>query len=728
MATQEELKQRLLIKCEELRRNNPSVTSIDLKKYGKLEWDDTSHIAVSLANNTRVIEFILSLNRLRLSSDGADSSIPLLHFLSSSPSLQSLVVTGDESAPVTKDSHSAIYILQAISHNKLLVKLELNSLVYAKPSLIEEFLAKTLTLEKLKVTESDRSDSEVYHAFRRGFEQNNSMKSLEWESRGQYPDHDLGEVFFGISNHPKLKTLKLTVKLTRALSQALRSCLQANETLDYFLLRLRLKHPTDVKEDEYSTLTPVLLGLARNRGVTSFHIYDSPPSVASCATGWVELLQKNASLKILELGGCSIGRDDMSAIARGLEGNASLERLQFSDMNFDSILHGPAWQTMLQRNRSLKGIVFRHELLSREGRMSRGQISSGEFACFAGGLVQNASLKSLQLSHLCIGNSGITPFFEALGSNDALEFLLLNNSDIKGEGAAAVQNLWRNKTLKYLSLSHSNIFEEDEVPDSGFPTDLSRNCVFEALYLRGVGLQSRGCRAVCESLQGSSCIRELDLSNNAISLDVNCVIALNDLLGSTTLRVLKLADNHPVTNEGIALLARGLQGNSSLRELDLQGCEISNEGLLNLFEALVENSTLEILRLDTLGQDAGVAQFFQLLPQMKGLKELCLDHCGFMDNEELCVAVVDALRKNTILERLVGTYGRNWHDQAPSHVKPLIVFYLNLNRNGRKLLEPPLVSRVPLGLWPRLLANMSSPKDTSLLYYFLRKRPSLVVE
>jgi hypothetical protein len=99
-----------------------------------------------------------------------------------------------------------------------------------------------------------------------------------------------------------------------------------------------------------------------------------------------------------------------------------------------------------------------------------------------------------------------------------------------------------------------------------------------------------------------------------------------------------------------------------------------------------------------------------------------------MDNEELCVAVVDALRKNTILERLVGTYGRNWHDQAPSHVKPLIAFYLNLNRNGRKLLEPPLVSRVPLGLWPRLLANMSSPKDTSLLYYFLRKRPSLVVE
>jgi hypothetical protein len=237
-----------------------------------------------------------------------------------------------------------------------------------------------------------------------------------------------------------------------------------------------------------------------------------------------------------------------------------------------------------------------------------------------------------------------------------------------------------------------------------------------------VGLQSHGCRAVCESLQGNSFLRELDLSENSISLDVDCAIALNDLLGSTTLRVLKLFDNR-VTNEGIELLARGLQGNSSLIELDLQGCDISDEGLLNLGEALVENSTLEILRLhDAFGQDA-VSQFFELLPQMKSLKELCFNHDYLMEKEEYCVMVVDSLRKNTSLQRLTcGSHPHAWHEEA------LIVFYLSLNRNGRKFLEPPLVSRVPLGLWPRILANMSSPKDTSLLYYFLRKRPSLVVE
>jgi hypothetical protein len=182
MQTPEELKQSLLAKCVELGRNDPSVTSLDLKKYGKLEWDDASYIAEALADNTRVRELLLHLNGRHLSSDGMDFSIPLLPFLSSSPSLQSIVVTNEKNAPVRKDIHSTAYILRAISHNKLLVKLELDCLVYSKPSLIEEILAKALTLEKLKVTEDHRSDSEVYHAFRRGFEYNNSMQSLQWVS------------------------------------------------------------------------------------------------------------------------------------------------------------------------------------------------------------------------------------------------------------------------------------------------------------------------------------------------------------------------------------------------------------------------------------------------------------------------------------------------------------------------------------------------------------------
>lgn len=56
------LKQRLLTKCGELRRNDPSVTSLDLKKYGKLDWDITSYLAGALTANTRVRELLLYLS------------------------------------------------------------------------------------------------------------------------------------------------------------------------------------------------------------------------------------------------------------------------------------------------------------------------------------------------------------------------------------------------------------------------------------------------------------------------------------------------------------------------------------------------------------------------------------------------------------------------------------------------------------------------------------------
>jgi hypothetical protein len=109
------------------------------------------------------------------------------------------------------------------------------------------------------------------------------------------------------------------------------------------------------------------------------------------------------------------------------------------------------------------------------------------------------------------------------------------------------------------------------------------------------------------------------------------------------------------------------------------------------------------------------------------LKELDLNPVD-MDSEELYSAVVDGLRENTSSQGIT-CWGEIWLEGAPSDIKALIVFYLNLNRNGRKFLEPPLTSRVPISLWPSVLANMSFfPQDTSLLYYFLQKKPELLVK
>jgi hypothetical protein len=35
-------------------------------------------------------------------------------------------------------------------------------------------------------------------------------------------------------------------------------------------------------------------------------------------------------------------------------------------------------------------------------------------------------------------------------------------------------------------------------------------------------------------------------------------------------------------------------------------------------------------------------------------------------------------------------------------------------------------SEPPFGLWPRVLAKLSSPHDTSLIFYFLQNKPKIV--
>jgi hypothetical protein len=697
MSTPEELNQELLAKCDELRSNDPSVTRLNLTDYGKIEWEDASHVAEALETNTLLEDLILPLKKEHFCVDG---SVPLTYYLSSSPSLRSLTIDGDGS---TAYNQSISSILESLSRNKLLTKLTLSKIAFERPSLVKNVLARTRTLTKLEIVDSCAHTSEAYHAFRRGFQKNSTLKKLHWTSTKR--STCLEEVFFGISIHPKLKTLVLDVNLTRASSQALRSCLCTNGTINYLSIRLR-----SVEKDEYSTLEPVLLGLACNRGVTHFRMNNSTLTRTSCATAWVELLQKNTSMKIFELFGCSIGREDASAIAQGIGGNTSLEKLSLKNL---STSYGPAWQAMLARNYSLKGIIL--ILLT--------PMSSDEFGYFARGFAHNTSVKSLSLRGGGISSTEANALADALLGNDTLESLGISCYNMAGaEDAAIVGKLWRNHTLKHLTISDS---ASNHV--TWFPTVLPENCTLETIDLSENALELNQCRAICESLRGSSCLRELNLYANNIVFDDHGAQALNDLLENTPLRMMDVGDNQ-ITTQGIAVLADVLRGNSFLKELRLGTCGISDEGLIQLGEALVENSTLEMIQLEdnTFGQDA-LSRFFQLLPQMDGLKELGLTESD-VDSEELYSAVVDGLRENTSLLRITCYDGEIWHEEAPSDIKALIDFYLNLNRNGRKFLEPPLTSRVPAGLWPRVLAKMSSPQDTSLLYYFLQKKAELLVK
>jgi hypothetical protein len=186
-----------------------------------------------------------------------------------------------------------------------------------------------------------------------------------------------------------------------------------------------------------------------------------------------------------------------------------------------------------------------------------------------------------------------------------------------------------------------------------------------------------------------------------------------------------------VTSCGIAALAQGLQGPCTLKELRLRDCRLDDTALLKLGEALTTNDALDVLDVkENHFTPDGVSQFFELLPEMKGLQSvygLVGGIFGVPPTEAVGLALVDGLRKNTKLQKILEDNDAATVDSSFSPgVAREIHFYLGLNRCGRTLLRLPGRSEPQSGLWPRVLAKISSPRDTSLLFYFLQNKPKMV--
>jgi hypothetical protein len=145
---------------------------------------------------------------------------------------------------------------------------------------------------------------------------------------------------------------------------------------------------------------------------------------------------------------------------------------------------------------------------------------------------------------------------------------------------------------------------------------------------------------------------------------------------------------------------------------------------------LTTNDALEVL--DVRGNDithTGVSQFCDLLPQMTGLKAVygLINGLSHTPADTVGLVLVDGLRKNTKLQSF-------FEDSECATVESIfspslareIDFYLELNRHGRMLLTLSGRSEPPSGLWPRVLAKLSSPRNRSLLFYFLQNKPKIV--
>jgi Ran GTPase-activating protein (RanGAP) involved in mRNA processing and transport len=711
-------KEDLIATCQALRENDPRQTELKLDGCGTLlKWKQVQNIAQALEENKVVEDLTLSRHLC------VGSTLLLSHFLRSSPSLRRLEMRGYEPHEEEEEelreieTIKASIVFESISRSSTLIKLSLYCIPFGEHCPLEGFLSSTRTLLHFFCEQNDRNMSyETAQAIGRGFAKNRSLVNLQWLS--PYGLTFMGEVLFGLFDHIKLKSLELELSMTESSSQVLRSLLHCNRTLELFKFAL---HDTN---DEFPIMASVLAGLAQNTGLKEVQIGSGSSEIdMTLATAWTDMLRRNTSMKILDLTNdvweIDVDSKLCSAIAEGLANNSTLEtlRLPTDDTSGVDLFNDPLWQEMLKNNHSLKTLSF-----------SRCPITVEGFQSIVRGLSCNASLETLDLSYTGMGESSLIALVDGLSVNKTLKSLdLSQNCALSQSGRAVIERLMGYNVLRELNL----FLLCDSVNAATLTSGLAGNHSFEKLDLTSALVDGEGTntfRALCESLRGNTTLRHLVVGANGVHLDDVCATALK--LDTMSLETLDLNCN-TVTSCGIGALAHSLQGPCTLKELDLFRCGLDDTGLLKLGEALTTNDVLEVLNVkENNFTYSGVSQFFELLPQMQGLKAvygLVEKRNGVAPTEAVALALVDGLRENTKLQKIFVDDNVKIVDSSFSlDIAREINYYLALNRCGRTLLRLPGCSEPPSGLWPLLLAKISAPRDTSLLFYFLQNKPKIV--
>jgi Ran GTPase-activating protein (RanGAP) involved in mRNA processing and transport len=700
--------------CHALSKNDPYLTELDLAEYGSLlDLKRAQQVAQALEKNTCVEDLTLSENLC------VNSTLQFNHFFKTSPSLRRLEMRGkeqDTKEDKLKATIKASIVFESISRSSVLVKLSLVDVLLGDKCSLEGFLSSTRTLLEFTYYQScSTMKYKVAQAIGSGLAQNKSLVKLRWSA--PQGNQFMEEVLFGLCDHTSLKSFELKIRLTKSSSQALRSLLHCNGTLECLTLTQFEDH------EKIPRMATVLAGLAKNTGLKEFSFETcSGETNAALATAWINMLQRNTSIKVLDLRDPdseeNVARELCSAVAEGLVANTTIETLYLPCMTDTEVLNGPVWQEALESNHYLKTLSFSDCSISLEG-----------FECLARGLSCNTSLETLDLSSTNMDDSNIIALVDGLRINKTLKFLYLSaNRGLTQSGRAAIERLMGYNVLRELSLLDT----EASVGASILASGLSDNHSLEKLNLQRAFVHAEASetfRALCESLRGNTTLRYLNVADNAVRLDGVCAAALK--LDTMSLKTLDF-DHNIVTSCGIAALAQSLQGPCTLKQLSLRNCDLDDVGLLKLGEVLTTNFILEDLdvRLHNSFTHNGASQFFQLLPQMKGLTSvygLVTVRNNVPPTVGVGIALLDGLRKNTKLQKIFADYDQETVDSFFSPgVAGEIDFYLSLNRHGRMLLRSPVGSEPPSGLWPRVLAKITGPRDMSLLLYFLQNKPKIV--
>ena len=219
---------------------------------------------------------------------------------------------------------------------------------------------------------------------------------------------------------------------------------------------------------------------------------------------------------------------------------------------------------------------------------------------------KNSRLEHIQVCTLDSTAEQSAAFFSSLSEHRRLMVVIFESIFIERMGCTALSALLENPATKIhtLHLEYNN--EDEEGIDDGIDDEctaiLSNACIknstLRSLSLRGNSLSAAGWSMFSKFISYASCSLETLLLQGCQIGDEGVVTLADALTVNKSVKFLDLSYNESITMVGWQELSKCLRGSSStLEELYLDGCDINDGKAFVLIATLAGNSSLKKLHL-----------------------------------------------------------------------------------------------------------------------------------
>ena len=511
-------------------------------------------------------------------------------------------------------------IIEAISVNKTLLKLDASLMKIQDESYIKDCLKINKSLKELNMSENEITSNGAKE-IATAISTNTTLEKLDL-SCNEISNDGVSFISDGLKNNNSLQEVNISRnKITSEGAQYISDAIRINTTL----AKLDLSY--NALSDDGAAA--IIDSLQFNNSLQELNISKNEIT-SEGVTKIAQVIRVNTTLKHLDLSINKIVDVGANLIGDGLKSNISLQELNIS---YNSIT-----------NKGIKKITeaIQTSLTLQNVNISKNNISIEGLFCFMEAVKNNCVLQVVNITHNNVTRSGFTSIKQCIENLQHPIQIYASWNEINQYGELV--------TKISTSCAPDNI-EDDVWSFYEYDADhlvmcfsecLKEDDTLQELNMSNNRITNEGAKMIGEAIKVNKTLQKLDISNNSISDDGAAAIS-DGLKCNISLQELNMSDNQ-IANEGAKMIGEAIKVNKTLQKLDISGKSISDDGAAAISDGLKCNISLQELYMSS--------------------------------NNEAAKLIAEAIKVNTTLHTL-GFYRHNINGKLSFYMTVLTAVYHN---------------------------------------------------